>query len=95
MTFSTEEVLIIIGLMITVIGSLFVAFAFCMNKVVTLAKDLSSLNEKYDSLEASKFSQDERMNKLEQKQTAMDKEMSLSSYKLDTVLIRYYGEKAR
>jgi len=80
MSFSIEEILIIIGL----IGAV---FAFCMNKVVVLAKDLATLNKKCDLLSESKFSQDERMDKFEQKQTAMDKEMSLNSYKLDTVLI--------
>jgi len=66
MSFSVEEILLIIGL----IGSI---FAFCMNKVVVLAKDLSSLNEKYESLEASKFSQDERLTKMEAKVTELDK----------------------
>lgn len=66
MEFTVAEMLLIMGL----VGSV---FAFCMNKVVTLTKDLSGLNEKYESLESAKFSQDERLTKMETKVTELDK----------------------
>lgn len=86
MSFSTEEILIIIGLMITIGTGLFAGFAFCMSKVVFLTRNLATLNEKYDTLEAAKFSLDERMDKHELKLTEMDKNMAINSLKLDTVL---------
>jgi len=78
MSFSVEEILIIIGLIGTV-------FAFCSNKVVVLAKDLATLNEKYDSLESAKFSQDERLTKMENKISELDKNVIIITVKLDSI----------
>lgn len=78
MSFSVEEILLIIGL----IGAV---FTFCTNKVVVLAKDLATLNEKYDSLELSKFSQDERLTKMENKINELDKNVIIITVKLDSI----------
>lgn len=69
MKLSIEEILLIIGLA----GGV---FAFITNKVMALARDLATLSEKYDSFESSKFSQEERMNKMEQKLTELDKNVA-------------------
>lgn len=66
MELTKDEILTILGLVLTVIAGMFAAFAFCMNKAVFLTKDLSTLNGRYKTLEASKLSLDERMNKLEE-----------------------------
>lgn len=78
MELSTEEAL-------TVIGLIFAAFAFCMNKAIKLTKDIVTLTEKYDALEASKFSLDERVNKMENKVTELDKNVEIITVHLSSI----------
>ena len=97
-----------IGEVLTVIGLVFSAIGFCINKALKLTKDLVVLTEKYESLneayEASRFSLGERIDDIEEgvklkiseikqeinpmknKITELDKEMSINSVKLDTVI---------
>ena len=78
MELSTEEAL-------TIIGLIFAAFAFCMNKAIKLTKDIVTLTERYDVLEASKFSLDERVNKMENKITELDKNFEVMTVHLGSI----------
>lgn len=78
MELSMEEILIIIGLICS-------AFAFSLNKVAILSRDLATLNEKYDSFESSKYSQEERLNKMENKITKLDKDVEIISVHLGSI----------
>jgi len=62
-------------------------FSFCLNKVLVLAKDLATVNKKCDLLSESKFSQDERMNKFEQKQTSMESKVTELDKNVDGIMI--------
>ena len=97
-----------IGESLTLIGLIFSALGFCINKGLKLTKDLVSLTEKYESLneayESSRFSLADRINNMEErvelkikeikqeispmknKITELDKEMTVNSVKLETII---------